>query len=80
MNVATYSSYGLMAPKGTSSAIMDYLYQQVVEVQKDRGMKEALDGQGVQGVAIPAAELERSLAEETRLWSRVVREAKIKVE
>ncbi len=80
LNIASYSSYGLMAPKGTPPAVLDYLYQQTVNVLKEPAMKAALDAQGVQGIAISPTELGNSLGEETRLWARVVRTAKIKVD
>ena len=43
-------------------------------------MKEALNGQGVQGAAMSPADLGRLLSEDTKTWSKVVRTAKIKVE
>ena len=80
LNVATYSSYGLMAPKGTPTPVMDYLYQQAVSLREDPGMKEALSAQGVQAAAMSPAELSRFLSEDTKLWKKVVGAAKIKVE
>ena len=80
LNIVTYSWYGIMAPKGTPAPIVDYLYQQVVALVAEPAMKASLDTQGVQGIAMPPADIARMVRERTQLWTRIVRTANIKVE
>ena len=80
VNIATYSWYGIMAPKGTPAAVVDYLYQQVVALLAEPAMKASLDAQGVQGIVMPPADIERMVRDETQLWARIVRTANIKIE
>ena len=80
VNIVTYSWYGIMAPKGTPAPIIDYLYQQVVALVAEPAMKASLDAQGVQGIALPPADIARMVRDETQLWTRIVRTANIKLE
>jgi tripartite-type tricarboxylate transporter receptor subunit TctC len=73
----SYLWFGLMAPKGTPQPVIDYLHQQVVGVLGDPKMKETLLQQGIQGAAMPAAELGVLLEQDAKQWGQVVRDAKI---
>ncbi len=76
----SYLWFGLMAPKGTPPAVVDYLHQQVVAILQDPSTKEALQVQGVQGAVMPPAELGRLIRDDTKRWTDVIRAAKISAE
>jgi tripartite-type tricarboxylate transporter receptor subunit TctC len=80
INYATYSWFGLMAPKGTPQPVLDYLYQNVQKVLQDPTTKTALDSQGLEGSGMPPSEFARMLRDDTRRWTEVIRAAKVTAE
>lgn len=80
IDYATYSWFGMLAPKGTPKTVIDYLYQSVVKVLEDPTTKSALDAQGVEGVGNTPVEFGRMLREDTKRWTDTVRTAKITVD
>ena len=74
------SWYGIGAPRGTPVAIADRLNAEINAGLADPGLRARLAELG--GTAMPGtpADLGRLIAEETKKWGKVVREAGIRVE
>ena len=72
--------FGLVAPKGTSNAIIDKLNTEINAVVADPNMKTRLVGLGVPPMPMTAAEFGKLIAEETDKWANVIRAANIKAE
>lgn len=77
IDYATYSWFGMLAPKGTPKAVIDYLHQSVVKVLEDPATKPALDAQGVEGVGNTPADFARMLRDDTKRWTDTIKAAKI---
>lgn len=80
VNYATYSWFGMMAPKGTPKTVIDYLQQNVVKVLEDPATKPALEVQGVEGVGMSPTDFARMLRDDTKQWTETIRAAKVTVD
>jgi tripartite-type tricarboxylate transporter receptor subunit TctC len=70
----------LVAPAGTPRAIVDRLNAEVAKVLKTPEMKEKMTGLGTDIVANSPEQFAQYLREETAKWSKIVRDAGIKLE
>ena len=73
------SWYALMAPAGTSDAIMAKLRDGVVRATSAPEAKAALEAQGARPVGNTPAELSALIAADTVRWGKVIRDADIKL-
>jgi tripartite-type tricarboxylate transporter receptor subunit TctC len=72
--------FGLMAPKGTPPAVLNYLQQSVEKVLAQPDVKEKLLAQGASPVGNSPADAAKYVRSETELWNRVTHEAKIEAQ
>jgi tripartite-type tricarboxylate transporter receptor subunit TctC len=72
------SWYGLGAPRGTPSAVVAKLDQEIAAVLADEQMKARLLGVGIDPMFMPAAEFAKFIADEAEKWGKVVKFAGIK--
>lgn len=79
-NVVNYLWFGLMAPKGVSPAVIDYLYTQSAAVLDEPGVKQALLAQAAQPVGMPPQELQRLMRMNATNWAQLLQDAGIKAE
>ena len=70
----------LVAPAGTPRAIVDRLNAEVAKVLKTPEMKEKMTGLGTDIVANSPEQFAQYLREETAKWSKIVKDAGIKLE
>jgi tripartite-type tricarboxylate transporter receptor subunit TctC len=70
--------FGLVAPKGTSNAIIDKLNTEINAVVADPNMKARLAGLGVPPMPMTPAEFGKLIADDTEKWGKVIRTANIK--
>jgi tripartite-type tricarboxylate transporter receptor subunit TctC len=76
----TGSHQGLLAPAGTPPEIVRKLNAVVVEILRSPEVSAKLAGQGAEVVADTPEQFGAFLREETDKWSRVVKEANIRIE
>jgi tripartite-type tricarboxylate transporter receptor subunit TctC len=69
---------GLVAPKGTSPAIVDKLHKEIVRVLADPGVKAKADAAGLFPAATSPAEFAGFIRQESARWSKIVVESGIK--
>lgn len=69
-----------MAPKGTPASVVQLIHQSVVATLQDPSTRSALLAQGVQGEAMPPADLAKLIADDTRQWEQVIQASKIVIE
>jgi tripartite-type tricarboxylate transporter receptor subunit TctC len=69
---------GLVAPKGTSPAIVDKLHQEIVRVLADTGVKAKADAAGLFPAATSPADFASFIRQESARWAKVVAESGIK--
>jgi tripartite-type tricarboxylate transporter receptor subunit TctC len=72
--------FGLVAPKGTSNAVVDKLNTEINAIVADPNMKGRLVGLGVSPMPMKAAEFGKLIADDTEKWGKLIREANIKPE
>jgi succinate dehydrogenase cytochrome b556 subunit len=72
--------FGIVAPTGTSKEIIQKVYLDTKKALESSEMRARFYVQGLAPVGDTPEEMGRAMKEETRLWARVVRERKIKVE
>ena len=70
----------LVAPAGTPKAVVDRLNAEVAKVLKTPEMKEKMTGLGTDVVANSPEQFAQYLREETAKWSKIVKDAGIKLE
>jgi tripartite-type tricarboxylate transporter receptor subunit TctC len=70
----------LVAPAGTPRAVVDRLNAEVAKVLKTPEMKEKMTGLGTDVVANSPEQFAQYLREETAKWSKIVKDAGIKLE
>ncbi len=75
--VVLYLWFGLMAPKGTPPAVVEFLHTNASAVLQDPRVKEALAGQAVEGVGMGPVEMKRLMQNDARSWGQVLKEANI---
>ncbi|MEO3471784.1 tripartite tricarboxylate transporter substrate binding protein [Roseomonas sp. CAU 1739] len=71
---------GLFAPVGTPDAVIARLAEALRAGTGDPELRRRMSEQGVELMVGGPADLARMLAEETRVWARVVRDANIRVD
>lgn len=71
--------YGMVAPRGTPGAIVDQLYQNVVNALQRNDIRDRVIGLGVEPVGSSPSEFAAFAAEERSRWLNVIRTAKIEV-
>ncbi len=69
---------GMVAPKGTSPAIVDKLHKEIVRVLADPGVKAKADAAGLFPAATSPAEFASFIRQEAARWAKVVAESGIK--
>ncbi|MGZ9014380.1 MAG: tripartite tricarboxylate transporter substrate binding protein [Burkholderiales bacterium] len=72
--------YGMLAPAGTPSAIVNTLHRQMVEVLKLPDIREKLLAQGLEAGGATPAEFASTIAAELVKWKKVVAAAGMKAE
>ena len=72
--------FALLAPKGTSPAIVARLNAEVNEILKDPAVRTRLSGMGATPLGGTSKELADHLAAETIKWGRIVRDSKIQIQ
>ena len=72
--------YGMLLPKGTSSAIVSRVHQAVADVVKKPDVAERFTSQGLELHATSPTDFERYLRAEIDRWARLVQAAEISVE
>jgi tripartite-type tricarboxylate transporter receptor subunit TctC len=71
---------GIVAPRGTSRAIVERLHKEVVATLKEPAIAERLVGAGLDPIGDTPEQFARYLAVEAEKWGRVVKTAGIKPE
>jgi tripartite-type tricarboxylate transporter receptor subunit TctC len=71
---------GIGAPRGTPSAIIEKLHQEIDAIVLDRAMKARLITLGVEPLSMTPAEFGKRIADDTEKWAKVIKFAKIKAE
>jgi tripartite-type tricarboxylate transporter receptor subunit TctC len=74
------SWFGVGAPKGTSTEIIEKLNKEIDAVVAKPNMKARLVGLGLQPMSLTSAEFGKFIADQTDKWAKVVRAANIKAE
>src|SRR5262249_45540764 len=72
--------YGVGAPKGTSTEIIEKLNKDINAVVTEPNMKARLVGLGLQPMSLTSAEFGKFIADQTDKWAKVIRAANIKPE
>jgi len=72
--------FGLLAPAGTPSSVVNSLNAVIVKIVKTDEFRQQLAQIGMDPVAEPPEHFQKFLLEEINRWSKVVKAAKIKVE
>jgi tripartite-type tricarboxylate transporter receptor subunit TctC len=72
--------FGLAAPKGTPTEIIDILSKEVAAGLADSEMKARMAELGADPMPMTPAEFTKLMADETVKWGKVIREANIKIE
>jgi tripartite-type tricarboxylate transporter receptor subunit TctC len=83
LGVKGYEAYvwmGLLAPKGTPSAIVDRLYREVGEVLATQEVKKFMANAGIEVVGSTPVQFGQFFRAERELWGRVVRETGVKID
>lgn len=78
--VVGYGWYGLMAPAGTSAAIVQRLNAETNAAIKDADVRKKAEAAGLQLRGGTAAEFRAFLESEVKKWSQVIKAANIKAE
>jgi tripartite-type tricarboxylate transporter receptor subunit TctC len=74
------SWYGVGAPKGTSTKIIEKLNKEIDAVVAEPNVKARLVGLGLQPMSLTPAEFGKFIADQTDKWAKVIRAANIKRE
>ena len=72
--------YGLVAPSGTSPAIIDRTYRDVARVLSAPDVRQALFGLGADPIANTPQEMARRTKNESQQWAKLVTRANIRFE
>ena len=72
--------YGVGAPKGTSTEIIEKLNKDINAVVTEPNMKARLVGLGLHPMPLTSAELATFIADEIEKWRKVIKSAGIKPE
>jgi tripartite-type tricarboxylate transporter receptor subunit TctC len=74
------SWYGVGAPKGTSTKIIEKLKKEIDAAVAEPNMKARLVGLGLQPMSLTSAEFEKFIADQTDKWAKVIKSAVMKPE
>ena len=72
--------FGLMAPAGTPTAIIDKLHRETVQVLNQVDVRKRFEDQGMEIVANAPGEFAALIASETPRWAKVIKDAGIKLD
>jgi len=72
--------FGLMAPAGTPTAIIDKLHRETVQVLNQADVRKRFEDQGMEIVANAPGEFAALIASETPRWAKVIKDAGIKLD
>ncbi|KAF1021651.1 MAG: hypothetical protein GAK30_01711 [Paracidovorax wautersii] len=72
--------YGILAPKGTPSAVVDRLHAGVIEVLKDPAVRKRIEDTGSIVIGNTPAEFTTQIKEEFATYHKVVKDANLKLE
>lgn len=75
-----YGWYGILAPKGTPTALVTQLSQAWIEAIQTPKIKAAMDGMGLVTVAATPEQFRRILLDDTPVWERAIREGNIQLD
>ena len=70
--------YGVGAPKGTSTGVIEKLNKDINAIVTEPGMKARLVGLGLQPVPLTPTEFGKFIADASNKWAKVIRTANIK--
>src|SRR5215475_4529096 len=70
--------FGLIAPAGISSAIVDQIHRDVVNILRLPDLRKKLDEQGLEPTGNTPAEFAAAIKSETSQWAKVIKEAGIR--
>ena len=79
-NVVASGWYGFMAPAATPRPIVERLQEEIVRALADPEVKQKLVAQGLEANGGTAAEFGKFIDDETRKWSKLIRDAGLKGE
>jgi tripartite-type tricarboxylate transporter receptor subunit TctC len=71
---------GLVAPAGTSNAVIDKIQREVVRAYADPATAERLDKAGINGVTSTPQEFDAFFRAEAKRWADIFKESGIKLE
>jgi tripartite-type tricarboxylate transporter receptor subunit TctC len=74
------SWYGVGAPKGTSTEIIEKLKKEIDAAVAEPNMKARLVGLGLQPMSLTSAEFEKFIADQTDKWAKLIKSAVMKPE
>jgi tripartite-type tricarboxylate transporter receptor subunit TctC len=74
------SWYGVGAPKGTSTKIIEKLNKEIDAVVAEPNVKARLVGLGLQPMSLTPAEFGKFIADQIEKWAKVIKSAGIKPE
>jgi tripartite-type tricarboxylate transporter receptor subunit TctC len=74
------SWYGVGAPKGTSTEIIEKLEKEIDAIVGEPNMKARLVGLGLQPMSLTSAEFGKFIADQIDKWAKVIKSAGIKPE
>ena len=72
--------FGLMAPAGTPPAVVGQMSAEVAKAMKTPAIRERTTEQGATPIGSSPAEFERFVRDEIAKWTRIIREAGIKLD
>jgi tripartite-type tricarboxylate transporter receptor subunit TctC len=72
--------FGIVAPTGTPNEVIQKVYRDTKKALESSRLKARFYVQGLAPVGNSPAEMGRAMQEESKLWARVVKERKIKVQ
>ncbi len=72
--------FGMMAPAGTPTAIIERMQKEIAKAVATAKVKEVFGGAGVRATATTPAQFTELVQSETALWADVIKSAKIKAE
>ncbi|QIL81136.1 tripartite tricarboxylate transporter substrate binding protein [Diaphorobacter sp. HDW4A] len=78
--VEAYSWWGMLAPAGTPTAIIDKLNKEIVAIVKEPDVQARFEQLGIEGVGGTPAEFSAHIKAETTKWSEVVKAVGIQPE
>jgi tripartite-type tricarboxylate transporter receptor subunit TctC len=80
VDVEVSNWWGLLAPAGTTTSVVDKLNREANAALADPDMKKRFASEGADPMPMSRAEFEKFMSEETAKWAKVARETGIKIE